>query len=128
MNYFLSLESEYLSDCNINIIKFISSKLKIQTQFLCSSDLSLTQTRTHKLIKIVEKLNAKEYVSPIGAKEYLTEDHFEILTDIKLSFNEFSGTSYSQMNQNEFIKNLSILDVVANLGWQNTEIYIKSSS
>ena len=32
------------------------------------------------------------------------------------------------MNQNEFIKNLSILDVVANLGWQNTEIYIKSIS
>jgi len=128
MNYFLSLESKYLSNCNINIIKFISNKLKIQTQFLCSSDLSLTQTRTHKLIKILEKLNAKEYLSPIGAKEYLTEDQFEILTDIKLRFNEFSGTNYSQMNQNEFIKNLSILDVVANLGWQNTEIYIKSIS
>ena len=128
MNYFLSLESKYLSDCNINIIKFVSSKLKIQTQFLCSSDLSLTETRTYKLIKILEKLNAKEYISPIGAKGYLTEDHFETLTDIKLHFHEFSGTNYSQMNQNAFIKNLSILDVVANLGWKNTEIYIKSSS
>jgi hypothetical protein len=57
MNYFLSLESKYLSNCNINIIKFISNKLKIQTQFLCSSDLSVTQTRTHKLIKILENLN-----------------------------------------------------------------------
>lgn len=128
MKYFLTLESKYLSECNINMIKFISSKLKIQTQFLCSSDLNLPQTRTHKLIKILEKLNAKEYLSPIGAKGYLTEDGFETLTDIKLCFHEFSGTNYSQMNQNEFIKNLSILDVVANLGWQNTEIYIRSSS
>ena len=125
INYCLSFENKYLSDFNINIIKFISNKLKIQTQFMCSADLSLKQERTHKLIKILEKLNVNEYVSPIGAKEYLTKDKFEILTKIKLSYNEFNGKKYSQLNQNEFINNLSIIDVIANLGWKNTEIYIK---
>ena len=85
------------------------------------------QTRTQKLIKILEKLNAKEYISPIGAKEYLTEDQFEILTDIKLRFLDFNEKKYSQLKQNEFLQHLSIIDVIANLGWKNTEIYIKSN-
>ena len=68
----------------------------------------------------------KEYLSPVGAKDYLIKDKFENLTDIKLSFNEFKVKKYSQFNQMKFVENLSIIDVVANLGWINTEDYVKS--
>ena len=82
--------------------------------------------RTHKLINILNVLNANEYVSPIGAKDYLTGDKFENLTNIRLSLNEFNGKEYNQFKQKEFIKNLSIIDVIANLGWKNSELYIRN--
>lgn len=126
VDYFLSIKSNYLSDYNIKLIKFIAKKIKINNQFLYSSEFNLSQKRTNKLINILEQLNVKEYLSPIGAKDYLSKDKFENLTDIKLSFNEFKVKKYTQPNQIKFIENLSIADVVANLGWINTEDYVKS--
>jgi len=126
INYILSLKTKKLSEYNIKIIKFISRRLNIKTQFLCSSDLNVSQMRTHKLINILNVLNANEYVSPIGAKDYLTGDKFENLTNIRLSLNEFNGKEYNQFKQKEFIKNLSIIDVIANLGWKNSELYIRN--
>ena len=126
VDYFLSIKSDYLSDYNIKLIKFVSKKIKINNEFLYSSKFNSSQKRTKKLINILEKLNVKEYLSPVGAKDYLIKDKFENLTDIKLSFNEFKVKKYSQFNQTKFVENLSIIDVVANLGWINAEDYVKS--
>ena len=126
VDYFVSIKSDYLSDFNIKLIKFVTKKLKINSDFFCSSDLNFSEKRTDKLIKILEKLKVDEYLSPIGAKDYLINDKFENLTNVKLSFNEFKVGKYSQLNQKEFVENLSIIDVVANLGWINTEDYVKS--
>ena len=65
------------------------------------------------------------YLSPEGSKKYLKEDRFEELTDIKLLFNDYQSIKYYQKNQKKFIENLSIIDVIANLGWINTETYVK---
>lgn len=128
VDYFLSIKSDYLSDYNIKLIKFITKKIKIKNEFLYSSEFNFSQKRTNKLINILEKLNVKEYLSPIGAKDYLIKDKFENLTDIKLSFNKFKVKKYNQSNQTKFVENLSIIDVVANLGWINTEDYVKSQN
>ena len=126
VDYFVSIKSDYLSDFNIKLIKFVTKKLKINSDFFCSNELNFSEKRTDKLIKILEKLKVDEYLSPIGAKDYLIKDKFENLTNVKLSFNEFKVGKYSQLNQKEFVENLSIIDVVANLGWINTEDYVKS--
>ena len=128
VDYFLSIKSDYLSDYNIKLIKFITKKIKIKNDFLYSSEFNFSQKRTNKLINILEKLNVNEYLSPIGAKDYLIQDKFEYLTDIKLSFNKYKVKKYSQPNQTKFVENLSIIDVVANLGWINTEDYVKSQN
>ena len=44
---------------------------------------------------------------------------------IKLLFNDYQSIKYYQKNQKKFIENLSIIDVIANLGWINTEAYVK---
>ena len=111
---------------NIEIIKFISNKINIGSNFICSSDFNFKEKRTHKIIKILNKLNAKEYISPIGAKQYLIEDNFNELSEIKLLFNDYTPNMYNQMHLKKFIENLSIIDVIANLGWKNTEDYVKS--
>ena len=50
------------------------------------------------------------------------------LTDIKLLFNSYRAIEYKQKNQKNFIENLSIIDVIANLGWINTETYVKQKN
>lgn len=125
IDFFNSLKETNLSEYNISIIKFISKKLKIKTQFLNSSSFKIKKDRTAKIIKILETLNAKEYLSPEGSAEYLKNDDFEKLTNVKLLFNNYRDKPYEQKDVLKFISNLSIIDVIANLGWINTETHVK---
>ena len=127
LDFFLNLNSNNLFKLNIEIIKFISNKLNISNDFLCSSEFKFKEKRTNKIIKILKKLNAKEYISPKGAEQYLKDDNFRELSEAKLVFNNFIAPEYDQKHQENFIKNLSIVDVIANLGWKNTEDYVKSN-
>ena len=123
--FFEELKFENLSELNTAIIKFISKKLNLKTNFFYSNSFDLIDKRTTKVLQILNRINATVYLSPEGAKEYLKEDKFEELTDIKLLFNSYQSTEYKQKNQKKFIENLSIIDVIANLGWINTETYVK---
>ena len=125
--FFLKVNTDSLSELNINIIKFISKKINIGNGFIYSSDFSFKEKRTNKIVKILNKLNANEYISTVGAKKYLKEDNFKKLSDIKLVFNDFVAPKYNQKQLKKFVGNLSIIDVIANLGWNNTEEYIKSN-
>ena len=69
-----------LSDYNIEILKFLSFKLNIKVEFIKSSDLNVKKERTQKVVEILEKVKATEYLSPIGAKEYLHKDGFNEIT------------------------------------------------
>lgn len=125
IDFFEKLNFQNLSELNTAIIKFISKKLNIKTNFLYSNDLNLIDKRTTKILEILNRINATVYLSPDGSKKYLKEDKFEELTDIKLLFNSYQSMEYKQKNQKKFIENLSIIDVIANLGWINTETYVK---
>lgn len=125
VDFFKNLKFQNLSELNIEIIKFISNKLNLKTNFFYSNDFGLIDKRTTKVLQILNRINATVYLSPQGASNYLKEDKFEELTDIKLLFNSYQSIEYKQKNQKKFIDNLSIIDVIANLGWINTETYVK---
>ena len=125
IDFFEKLNFQNLSELNTAIINFISKKLNIKTNFLYSNDLNLIDKRTTKILKILNRINATVYLSPEGSKKYLKEDRFEESTDIKLLFNDYQSIKYNQKNQIKFIENLSIIDVIANLGWIKTENYVK---
>ena len=125
IDYCNSLKYTNLSEYNISIIKFIANKLKIKTQFINSSSLKIEKDRTLKIIEILKRLNAKKYFSPIGAKDYLEEDEFEKKTNVKLIFNKFNQKPYPQKDIKNFIDYLSIIDLIANVGWTNASSYVK---
>ena len=99
--------------------------MNLKTKFFYSNNFDLTDKRTTKVLQILNRINATVYLSPEGSKKYLKEDKFEELTDIKLLFNSYQSMEYKQKNQKKFIENLSIIDVIANLGWINAETYVK---
>ena len=90
-----------------------------------SSEFGLNDKRTTKIIQILKKINAGTYLSPEGAKTYLLQDNFEEMTKVKLLFNNYRSLKYKQKNQKKFVDNLSIIDVIANLGWINAETHVK---
>jgi hypothetical protein len=117
----------YLSEFNIEIIKFLSFKLNIKVEFANTTDLDVNEYRTFKLVGILNKVCAKEYISPLGAQDYLEKDGFSKITKVKLTINDYKQQQYEQLNQLCFIPNLSIVDLIANIGWKNTEAYIKNN-
>ncbi len=121
-------QSDNLADLNINIIKMISKKLSIKTKFLKSSDLGIDGKRSDRLAEILAHIGATEYLSPVGAKQYLEEDLFEETSEVKLTFQDFHPQPYLQKNMNIFLSHLSILDLIANVGRKDSLSYITADS
>jgi len=113
-----------LADLNVYLIEWIVKKLGIKTKFILSSDLNISGKRTERIINILEKLKADVYLSPQGAAEYLQLDDFPNKTSINLTFQSFEPKPYDQHRHDKFESHLSIVDVVANIGWENTKRYI----
>lgn len=114
----------HLADLNIALLEWLRHRLGIATPTVRSSQLGVDGVRTDRLISILGKLGATEYVTPSGALGYLQEDAFVDRTAVKLLVHDFQPTSYRQRDTEEFISHLSVLDVVAHLGWAGAKIYI----
>lgn len=126
LKYFDSLEEIYLSNFNIKIINFILDKMNIKTKIFNSSKFDLKLRRTEKIIGILNKLNSTVYLAAKGSQQYLAEDKFSEITQINLTYNDFICKAYEQHNSKKFVSNLSIIDVIANLGWEKTYKYINN--
>jgi len=90
----------------------ISKYLNIDTKFLYSSDIKNDKTfkAQDRLIEMSKTLNATGYINSIGGIELYDKQVFS-QKDINLSFLKSSEIFYKQFN-NEFIPNLSIIDVL----------------
>lgn len=114
-----------LAELNIALLEDLRGKLSITTPILRSSELGIEGTRTDRLIDILDLIEAKEYVTPPGALEYLRQDHFVGRTNVRLLVHNFNAQPYPEKDSQSFISHLSILDVVANLGWAEAAKYIR---
>ena len=108
----VNLEEKNLSKYIEYSIRSICEYLKIDTQVIISSDLNKNNNLKgkEKVIEICKKLNASEYYNAIGGQELYSKEEF-IESGIELRFLKTENIEYKQFN-NEFIPNLSILDVM----------------
>lgn len=90
--------------------------------------MDLEGKRVTRIIRILQQLKADTYLSPNGATEYLNEDRFVDQTAIHLTFQEFKPYPYTQYRHDSFESHLSLVDVVANIGWDATKQYIERFS
>jgi len=74
--------SSNLIDINLASIDFCRKKLDIKTPLILSSELDIETKGSQKLSDICNELEASEYISGQGAKEYLDESVF----NCKVSF------------------------------------------
>lgn len=90
----------------------ICNYLEIKTELLLSSELEKNNSLKgkDKVIDICKKLKATEYYNAIGGQELYSFEEFKD-NGIELKFLKTEEILYEQFN-NEFIPNLSILDVM----------------
>ena len=117
-----------LAALNLQIVSEICAKFGIKTRMLRSSELDIRGSRSERLAKICGLLDCDEYLSPPGALPYLTEDRFCELTKVKLLINEYESKAYAQRGSELFVSHLSVIDVVANLGWDGAATYVSRNS
>lgn len=126
--YFENLFSknwELLFDINFDTLKQTLDWLNLKIDLILSSNLQVSGEGTKRLINICKILDADEYVSGMGGKNYLDENLF-LSNKIKLSYQEYHSIPYSQHNSKQFIPNLSIIDLLMNKGSKSLEV-IKNS-
>jgi WbqC-like protein family len=93
-------------------IKQVCSYLGITTKMIISSSLDIDPQKkaTDKVITICQKLNATEYINPIGGIQLYDKDFF-LQNGLLLRFLKSNNFEYKQY-ENEFIPFLSIIDVL----------------
>lgn len=119
-------EYKYLVDVNVDSITAILDYLKINKKIIFSSSLNITTQKTDRIIDICKTLKADTYISGQGAKDYLIVEKFKE-NNINLCFQKYKIKPYKQL-WGDFIENLSIIDMIFNLGREETVKFISENS
>lgn len=116
---------ELLIDLDLALIKVLSQNLGFERKIVLSSDFKISNDsdKVGRLIDICKKFGAKVFYEPAGGKDYLANEveHFK-KEGIELIFQNFQCPEYPQLF-GAFIPNLSILDLLFNMG-ENSLNYI----
>lgn len=113
----LSIQSTSLADITIAIIKAFNHELGLPTQFCRSSEIGMEGKRSEHLVALCQRAGATAYLSAQGSREYIEAEHVFADSGLKVEFHDFVPEPYPQKGACEFIPYLSIVDVVANLGF-----------
>ena len=118
---------EKLVDFNIEFIEKCCNYLGIKTKFRRASELNSQGKKSELLLNICLEMKSCQYLSTIGAKEYLDKDKemFES-KNIEIIYHEYDHPKYKQKGK-RFIEKLSILDLIFNEN-VNSKNYFNSKS
>jgi len=122
--------SENLAEYNMHVNRTIASLLGLTARFICQSDISDKTVQTSKgsarLAAICKAIGADTYLAGDGAKSYEEPEYYK-RSRIKLLKSGFVHPEYFQYKAKNFVKGLSILDALFNVGIEATRNLITDS-
>ena len=115
-DFYLNHEWKNLSDLNQYLIIHISKNfLNLKTSFENSTDYEIQGVRQARLIDLLKKARATEYITGPAAKSYISEEEFKN-ANIKLTWMDYSKyPEYKQLFP-PFVHDVSIIDLIFNEG------------
>jgi hypothetical protein len=119
--------SHLLMEINIAIIRALSAALKLEPRFHRSSLLGVAGARSQRLLEMCRRLGAETYLSPRGSQDYLEEDGVFAGSEISLHYQQFVPAPYPQRGSAEFVSHMSIVDLVANVGFSEGRKYVDAT-
>lgn len=131
-DHYRDLFEELYLDCNESLLSMINYRfiiaickmLGIKTKITNSTDYTLVNGKTQRLVDLCQQAGATDYFSGPAAKGYLEEDLFKE-SGVNLHYMDYSG--YPEYNQlyPPFDHAVSIIDLIFNEG-PDTQKYMKS--
>ena len=122
---YMAEHGQYLVDINRYFITSLSKLLRISTHFVDSRQFQLQGGRVERLVHLLKQVGTRTYITGPSAQEYLRghEQTFES-AGIELRYKSYQGyPSYPQLRA-PFEGEVSILDLIANVGIGNAPDYI----
>ena len=114
-----------LFELNFEILKKIIDILEIKVEIIKSSELNAAGTATERLVNLCKTVGADTYVSGIGGRNYMDENMFAT-NNIKLEYQRYHAKQYPQRLSQVFIPDLSIIDMLVNIGPECMKIISES--
>lgn len=105
----------------LNSIEVLKNRMSIKAEIIVSSELKIPRSLKgqDRVIATCKKLGAIEYVNPIGGLKLYSNQDFDS-EGITLLFQKTCNLQYPQFSHT-FVPNLSILDVIMFLGFEDTK-------
>jgi hypothetical protein len=116
----INFEADNLADYNMNFIQKISEKLNFKTQFIQSSKFNIHSKSTQRLVELIEKVEGTVYLSGTGGDEY-QEHNIYTNKKIEVIYNTMPNFEYHQPKGEAFIKGLSLIDALFNVGFEKLQ-------
>jgi len=116
-----------LSDYNIHFIKEISKRLELSADIKISSEMNIQdniENATDRIVKLAKAVSATHYISGRGGNNYQNHELYK-KNNIKLIYSNFIDFEYEQYRTKEFVKGLSIIDAIFNIGFENLKAHFK---
>jgi hypothetical protein len=119
---------ETLQALNVALIRALCAGLGIEANLTWASQLAPEGQRSARLLSILGKLGEKQYLSPPGSADYIAEDGLLEAAGIAVEYQHFEPHPYPQRGVAQFEPRLSIVDVVASLGFEGARAYVMQAS
>ena len=121
-----NIKSDKLIDYSWGFIKRAADWLECDTRIVFSSDYNLYKSKSDRLVELCSILGITGYLSPEGSRQYIDRDGLIPNSNLSLSYQEYTTKVYRQINTQGFVSSLSIVDVIACLGKEGTQAYIRT--
>jgi len=121
---YLNCQEEHLSLINYRFLSGINSILGIKTPMRFSSDFTLAEGKTERLVDLCKQLNATDYYTGSAAKNYMDESLFA-QENIIVHYLDYSGYPEYEQLYPPFTHAVTVLDLIFNTGKKATS-YMKN--
>jgi hypothetical protein len=113
-----------LAEMNIAFIQWVATSLGFAPEWQRSSALGATGERSERVLDLLRKAGAREYLAARGSFEYMRDDAVFPVDDVDVVFQEFEPVPYAQRKATEFISHLSVLDALFEVGADATRALV----
>lgn len=113
----LSNKYDFLCDVDVATVLLFKELFGIDTEIIYQHDLNYDKKlrKNELVLELCKCVSADEYLSGNGARKYMNVDYFQ-RNGVSVEYQVFEYPRYKQYNVDEFIPNLSALDILFNCG------------
>ena len=121
----INYKTDNLADYNIHFITSLSKELELNTSFEKSSKFNLSSSSTERLIELIQLVDGTVYLSGAGGDNYQEQNLYQ-QNNMALTYNNMPEFAYTQPKSEKFIKGLSIIDALFNVGIEDLKYFFST--